>query len=319
MPPTTQLQGTPWVDLGIEAERDRPGGRRTKVIVTVDSARHASALISTAAAFARASNSEILAVHVTWIPPQLPLSAAEQFQSEADRTVQAMQRMREHVLDVPIRIALTAGRRVDDVVAAASRRDDVPIAVVPWQPHNRSQSARGWVDVPRVMRRAHCQIVALRQPQPADGPRQIVVAVRPNNPSVHTATAAAALARQHGTPVRLMSLIPHDVDRRAEIDTRMWLARLEGEIAAAGIPYHHLQRQVVTGRGLNQVLHDHTHPDDLILLGVPAGAGPLSQARRRRRIRSFAELDRTTALYRPQPPQDLVQRLKRVLDPRRRT
>lgn len=314
MPTTTQLHDERWIDLGTDEHHHEPGGRRTKVLVMIDSARHAPTLIRTAAAFARTSHSEVLAVHITWVPPQLPLSAAGRFQSETRRVVQAMQRMREHVLDVPIRIALTAGRRTDDVIIAASRRDDVPIAVIPWQPDEASTSPRTRTDVGSVMRRAQCRIVALRQSRPFDIPGRIVVAIRPNNRSVHTTTAAAALARQHGAPVRLVSLLPEDVNRRAEIATRMWLARVEGEIAASGIPHHRLQREVVTGDDLNQVLEDRTHADDLVVLGVPSGLGPFSRARTRRLIRSFEDLDRTIALYRPHPPTSHIQRLKQVID-----
>lgn len=310
MPAATRTATGSWIDLGTDPSPDEPGGpHRTKVLVPIDSADSAATLIRTAAAFARRSRSEVLALHVTWVPPQLPLSEAGRFRARSRGVVQAVQRMREHVLDVPIRIVLTAGRRTDDVIVAATQRDDVPSAIVPWEPDDRALGTRGRINAERVLRGAGCHMLAIRHDARVEIPARIVVPVRPHNPDVSTVTPAAALARRHGVSVLLLTVLHDDVDRAAEIEARMWLTRLEGDLTEAGIPHHAVQRAVLIGEHLGTALAEHTERDDLVLLGAPSGLRMFCRSRIRRLRRRIAEVERTIAVYQPQRPTPLVQRL----------
>lgn len=310
MPVATRTATGSRIDLGTDSSPDEPGGpHRTKVLVPVDSADHAPTLIRTAAAFARTSRSEVLALHVTWVPPQLPLSEAGRFRARSRPVVQAVQRMREHVLDVPIRIVLTAGRRIDDVLIAATQRDDVPSAIVPWEDDDRALGARGSIDAERVLRDAGCHVLAIRHHARVEIPGRIVVPVRPRNPDVSTVTPAAALARQYGVPVLLLTVLRDDVGRAAEIEARMWLTRLEGDLIEAGIPHQRLQRAVLVGDHLGSALAERTEWDDLLLLGAPSGLRMFFRSRIRRLRRRVAGLERTVAVYQPQPHPTLARRL----------
>lgn len=84
--------------------------------------------------------------------PVLPLSEAGRLRAEARAVVQAVYRLGEHVVDVPIRMVPPAGRRIHEFIPGPAVRHNVGGAVVGW-PNRRGPSCPPGVTVAgRILR-----------------------------------------------------------------------------------------------------------------------------------------------------------------------
>lgn len=297
------------------------GPRRTKVLVAVRTPDHVEWLVRAGTALAREARAELLVLHVVRVPVQLPLSEAGRFRADARMVVQAVNRMGEHVLDVPVRLVLPAGRRVHEVILGAAAHHDVRGVVVGWPTRRGPFCPPGASVADRVLRGAPCQVMAVHPRSLGSHPTRVVLAVRPFNPRVHTVVTAVALARDHGAELSVMTALPHTLGRRAEIEARMWLSRLEGALTDAGAPPEGLSRTVLTTDRFPDALTDHLGPDDLVLIGAPApGLLRLRSALRRlphdlpRGVPGITVLDRPRTPTRFERLQQLLRRRPRDLD-----
>lgn len=279
------------------------GARRSKVLVAVRTPGHVSHLVRAGAALARAADAELLVLHVVHVPPQLPISEAGRFLAEARPVIQAVNRMREHVLDVPVRMLRPAGRRIHEPILQAAARLDVESVVVgaPTQQPGQGQP-RGHV-ADKILRHAACEVLAVHPHPEASHPGRVVLAVRPFNQTVQTATTAVALARDHKADLTVVTVVSDSLARATEIDARMWLARLQGALADAGAPHRRLHQEVLTANRPVRALADYLRVDDLVVVGAPTrGLLTVRSALRRLPDGLLCAVPTTTVVHQPPKP-----------------
>jgi nucleotide-binding universal stress UspA family protein len=218
------------------------------ILVSTDFSSQALEAVRTAARFAAALDARITLVHVIEPPPAPVLRSVEAFERElarerADEVTRRLEAIRHTELR-DLRVALRTEAYMNAALAiceiAEAERADLCVLGT----HGRTGVSRALLGsvAERVVRHAHCDVLAARAVAEGDGARPIVAATDFSSGSEVAIERARSLGRRLGLPLELLHVHDETVPVPAEegrgfVSTAVMKERLERHLAATRDAY----------------------------------------------------------------------------------
>ena len=246
----------PIVEAHVEFTRD------FRVLLPVAKPERVEQLAPLAAILAEANQGEVLAMHVTVVPRQLPLRTGRHLVQPARPMVHRAQEI-VAAAGVPVHSMMRIGHEAASGIIEAAREMKARVIVIGWRPRPRTSDRLLGPTLDPLLTEPPCDVLVLRAGV-LNQPRRILVPLAGGPNAIAAVHYALQLAERYNSQVTAVTI----VNERASTTERRAAENMLQEALARHADNPRLARRVVLAPGVVEGILQAAADHDLLMLGA---------------------------------------------------